>query len=236
VPFIVGDSGNVAANGVDTLGTALPVAYTNAYKFYPAGAVFAGSVAGWYLIQMSSTTVATIFNNVYTTGQPTIPPQNQLVPVVAAGPGAYTATVGAIVGPQFAINGSMVGNNGGVLNATMMVSVNNSAGAKTPLLSVNAVTLISSALTTTTGNVYQQTVFCRAQPVNNVTNAFQSPQVAFGAVAGALGAQTPAYSATTGLERGALGAAPLFVVSLNVAVATDFLVLEGVFLEAYYGA
>ncbi len=237
VPFIYGDSGNVAANGVDTLGTALPVAYPNAYKWYNAGQVFAGSAAGWYLVQFSSTTVGTIFNNTYVAGtQPSIPPQNALVPIVAAGPGAYTAATGATVGPSFSINGSMVGPSGGVLNLTMMVAVNNSAGAKTPLLSINAVTLLSSALTTTTGNVYQQTVFCRAQPVNNVANAFQNPQVAFGATAGALGAQTPAYSATTGLERGALGVAPTFSVSLNVAVATDFIVLEGVFAEAYYNA
>src|ERR1700681_3984090 len=114
VPFIYGNSGSVAANGVDTLGTALPVAYPNAYKWYPAGAVFAGSVAGWYLIQMSSTTAPVIFNNVYTSGQPVIPAPSQLVPVVAAGPGAYIATTGATTGPTFALNGSMLGNSGGV--------------------------------------------------------------------------------------------------------------------------
>src|ERR1700745_2516796 len=115
VPFIYGDSGNVAANGGDTLCTARPVAYPNAYKWYPAGAVFAGSVAGWYFIQMTSTTAATIFNNVYTSGQPTIPPQNALVPVVAAGPGAYTATTGATTGPTFALNTGMLGVQGGVI-------------------------------------------------------------------------------------------------------------------------
>lgn len=234
VPFIYGDSGNVAANGADTLGTALPVAYPNAYKWYPAGAVFAGSVAGWYFIQMSSTTAATVFNNVYTSGQPTIPAVP--TPIVAAGPGAYTATTGATTAVTFPVNGTMVGANGGVLNLTAMVAVNNSAGNKIPLLSIGGVTLLTSTLTTTTGNVYQQTLFMRAQPLASTVNAYTGPQAAFGAVAGALGAQTPAYSATTGLERAALGVPPTLLVSLNVAVATDFIVLEGLFAEAYYGA
>jgi hypothetical protein len=234
---MIGDSGSVAANGVLTLGTALPTTYPNIYIFLPAGAAFALSPAGWYLCQMTSTTVGVIFNNVYVTGQPSVPPQANLVPIVAAGPGAYTGVITAQAGPNWLFSANMFGASGGVCNYTVMTAINNSAGAKVNTVTVTpiggaAVTILSVSQTTSTGFVSQGTFFTRAQAGTN-SGVQVSPQVALPANAGALGAQTPAYSLLMGLSAGPLGLPPTLAVNLSVAVATDFIVLEGCFFEAF---
>lgn len=63
------------------------------YQYFPAGAVFAGSAAGLYFVNMSTPTLGTVFNNVYSGRGPARIPDT-LVPIVAAGPGAFTQTTG----------------------------------------------------------------------------------------------------------------------------------------------
>lgn len=261
VPFIIANTGTMAANGALTLGTALPTIYANAYVYLPANAIFVGSAAGWYYTQFSSATVGVVYNNTYAAGtQPALLPTVSLVPFVSTGPGAYTGATTAQVGPSFNINSNALGGNGGVARLTTMVSVNNSAGAKTTAVAINGVTVQSNALTTTTGNVAQSLIVNRSQPAS-LPSGLPNPggfvqAGVYTAAAGALGNQTPQYSASLNLNVGAVGGStgaanvgstiagsigtlnvgPLLNITLQIAVATDVLVLEAFLLEAVYGA
>lgn len=55
----VAPSGTVAADGTITLGTALPAAFAQIALYLPAGAIVGGS-AGFYAVEMSSTTVGIV--------------------------------------------------------------------------------------------------------------------------------------------------------------------------------
>src|ERR1700693_852831 len=90
IPMILPSSGTIGNNGALSALTALPTIYANAYLYFPAGAIVAGSLAGLYYCIMSSTTAGTIYNNTYDTTlgvMPTIPANP--VPFVTPGPGAY---------------------------------------------------------------------------------------------------------------------------------------------------
>lgn len=261
VPFIIANTGTMGNNGALTLGTALPTTYANAYVYLPAGAIVVGSAAGWYYTQFSSTTVGVVFNNTYAAGtQPVLLPTVSLVPFVTTGPGAYTGATTAQVGPSFNLNSNMLGGNGGAARLTVVQSVNNTAGAKTVAVTINAVTVQSNALTTTTGNIAQTMIFNRSQPAS-LPSGLPNPggfvqAGVFSAAAGALGNQTPQYSTSLNLNVGAIGGlagpanvgstvagsigtanvGPLMNITLQIAVATDVCVLEGFLLEAVYGA
>lgn len=127
IPFIFAPSGSIAVTtGVVTLGTALDKTYPNCYMYFPAGA-WTGSTAGWYYVVMSSTTLGTVNSNAYTTGVPTIPASPTLV---TTGAGAYTQTTGSyIAGPQFTVQGNLVGVNG-KLRSNYGFTATNSAGNK----------------------------------------------------------------------------------------------------------
>lgn len=94
IPMVYPTSGTVGANGALSGIVALTGIY-QCWMYFPAGAVYSGSVAGMYYVAMSSTTAGTIYNNILTNGIPYIPGVGNnpaLVPIVAAGPGAYTQT------------------------------------------------------------------------------------------------------------------------------------------------
>ena len=93
VPVFVPSSGIMANNGAITLTTALDTTYANCYLYLPANAIEAGSAAGLYFAQMSSTTVGTVYNNTYTSGKHAIP--SSPTAFVTTGPGAYTQTTGS---------------------------------------------------------------------------------------------------------------------------------------------
>lgn len=55
----IAPSGTVAANGTITLGTALPATFAQIMLYLPAGAI-SGGAAGFYAVEMSSTTVGVV--------------------------------------------------------------------------------------------------------------------------------------------------------------------------------
>jgi hypothetical protein len=129
IPFILPPSGSIGNNGaLSALATALPTIYANAYIYLPPGALFTSSQPGLYFCQMSSTTAGTVFNNIYTFGQPLIPAVP--TPFVTTGPGAYTQLINAVVLMQFAnVPANIMGTNS-VLQVDFSWVNNNSAGTK----------------------------------------------------------------------------------------------------------
>lgn len=129
IPFVRPSSGSMAANGAVTATTAMNRTIGASYSYFPSGAVFSGSAAGWYYTVWSSTTVGTVYNNVYSSGQPTIPAS--LTAVSAAGPGAYTqSTSSDLTGPNVTVPAGAMGVNGSVW-WERADNNNNSAGTKT---------------------------------------------------------------------------------------------------------
>lgn len=108
LPGMIAPTGTMANNGAVTLGTALSAnSYANLYLHFPANAIVAGSAAGWYFAQCSTTVACTVFNNVYTSGQPTIPVSP--TPFVTTGPGAYTGETIEVAYPVFALPAGTLG-------------------------------------------------------------------------------------------------------------------------------
>jgi hypothetical protein len=89
VPVMLPPSGTMGNNGAITLGTALPVVIPACWMWLPANAIFTGSAAGIYFVQMSSTTVGQVFNNTLSSGVPYIPVSPAAF--ASTGPGAYTS-------------------------------------------------------------------------------------------------------------------------------------------------
>lgn len=225
IPFVIAPTGTMAANGAVTLGTALFATLGSIYLFLPTGAAAAGSAAGWYFTVMSSTTVGVVNQNVYTSGQPTIP--SVLVPFLAAGPGAFTGVVTQQAAHQFTLPANSLGPNG-MLRMLAQFGNNNTVGAKTQTLEFGATIAFQRAPTTTIINAIEAHVHNRgvitAQlwPYGTSTTALGVPTVA-GAIDPVLGAINT-------------GADVLIRTTLQIATATDYTYCGRLALELANGA
>lgn len=128
IPMISLSTGSIGNNGALTAITALPRTIANCYVFVPAGAIAAGvpAAATWYFAQFASTTAATIFNNIYTTGVPTIPASPTAF--ATTGPGAFVGNTTEI-GVLITVPANSMKLNGAVF-AKCQFGHTNSAGAK----------------------------------------------------------------------------------------------------------
>lgn len=152
----IAGTGSVGANGALTLGTALFSAtpYTQGcYMFFPAGAAFAASPAGFYLVKMTTATAGTIFNNTFTASgaMPTIPASP--TGITDAGPGAYTGDTTARTVWQFTLPANTLGKNG-CLGIDQQQTYTNSANTKTFITSFGGSNILN-ATPTTTSQCYQ---------------------------------------------------------------------------------
>jgi hypothetical protein len=126
VPFIITSSGVMGNNGALSGITALSTTFPQAYIYLPAGAISSGSAAGWYYTVFSSTTAGTVYNNVYTSGTPTVPASPSAF--VTTGPGAFVQTTGFItsINPTVTIPANSMTANGRV-EITLTMRGNNTA-------------------------------------------------------------------------------------------------------------
>jgi len=222
VPYGIANSGTVTALGAVTLGTALPFIYGaasiagtvplystvagnvggGAWLYYPATA-FSTLSAGFYWTVMTSTTVGTV----YSAGPGS---------AVAVGTGSgYTGATSAQVARSISIPANGMGGPNGKARFRLLVSTNNSAGAKTAALTFGGQSVVSQAVTTSVGAVLDGFVANRgvsgAQLVSPNVAAFGS-----GAQATAMAQINVDTTVATTVN-----------ISLTLATATDVVVLEG---------
>lgn len=113
VPIGMPPSGTVAENGALTLDTALATTYSDGiWLYFPTGTAYAASVAGFYWVVMSSTTVGTLYDTTYTPSLRNFDIPASPSAIVAAGPGAYVAVTVETTVVQWTIPGGLLGNHG----------------------------------------------------------------------------------------------------------------------------
>lgn len=218
LPLGAANTGSVAANGALTLGTALALTYPAIYLFFPAGAVYSGSLAGFYFCIMSSTTLGTIFNNTYTTGIPTIPPLP--TPIVATGPGAYTGvTTNPLTGLSLTIPPNVLGQYGGLF-LTVNWSMLNNGNNKNLNIQLGGVNLYNSNVTANSSVTSGQFYTARGN-----TTLLAGPAVGstgFGAANS--GPNTAAMNSTV---------SQTLTISASAPTATDYCILESALVQLF---
>lgn len=220
VPFITPPTGTMGNNGAYTAGTALPTTYAKGYFWFAANQIFAGSAAGWYYGQASSTTAVTVFNNTYTSGAVTVP--TSPTAFVSTGPGSITGVTTTVTGPQITVPAGIIGPNGCV-RTTHNWGTPNNANNKTLSYLLGGVSLFTSVVTTLLVNLIQTATFNRGSQAAQVS----PPQGNSGIGTGAGG------SATYSTINTAIAQTAVFTSTL--AVATDFIVLESFMIEVVQG-
>lgn len=128
IPFYLAPTGTMADNGAFTSGTAFGRTIARLYMYFAADQIESGSAAGWYYAAGSSTTAFTIYNNTYTSGDPTVP--SSPTAFATTGPGAITGTTSEISAYVVPIAANALGAYGGV-RGHVITSGNNDATAKT---------------------------------------------------------------------------------------------------------
>ena len=141
-PVLIPQSGTMAANGAVTFGTAISldggaVLTDGLWAYFPAGAVYAGSAAGFYWMTMSSTTAGTVYDTMYEPGVTSGERPSSPTAISAAGPGAYTGETATIVAASATLPGGALGLNGS-LRVTQAASTNNNANSKTSWTYINS--------------------------------------------------------------------------------------------------
>lgn len=165
--FCIAPTGSMANNGAITLGTALPAIYGNIYLYLPANAIVAGSAAGWYYAQMTSTTVGQVFNYAYTSGTPTIP--GSPIAFATTGPGAYTGVTTAVTGPNVTMPANSMGPNGALTLRSLWTYVN-SANNKTLVHLLGSSAVMSVVATTSVSYFADQIMLNRGNAAKQVAN------------------------------------------------------------------
>lgn len=103
--------------------------FSNCWMYFPANAIVAGSAAGVYFVQMSSTSVGTIFNNVLSSGAPSIPASPTAFSTT--GPGAYTQTTSAVTLVTIPVLGGSMGVNGALYVRDLWITPSNANSKQT---------------------------------------------------------------------------------------------------------
>lgn len=160
-PVLIPPSGTMAANGAVTFGTAITlessvVLTDGLWAYFPAGAVYAGSAAGFYWMTMSSSTAGTVYDTTYVPGTTSGERPASPTAILAAGPGAYTGETATIVAASVPLPGGALGLNGS-LRVTLATAACNTETAKKVLVYLN---------TTSAGAGYSQTTVGRRDMVD----------------------------------------------------------------------
>ena len=215
LPMVLPSSGTIGNNGALSGITAIPLSggYTwGCYMYFPSGAVFSGSTAGMYYVVMSANNAGTIYNNIYTTGTPTVPASP--TPIVATGPGAYTQTTGSEITLTTVTIPPNIMGRAGCLTITPAFIIPSNANSKTTAVYFGPSVLYAKTRTTST----QETPLIDVRN-RGVTNRQFS---AWATTAG------PATSSSSGVVNLAIDTTASVDITFRaiINVATDYCILE----------
>jgi hypothetical protein len=114
IPVGIPSSGSIGANGALSNIAAFPTTFNNpgVFLYFPVGAVYAGSAAGFYWTVMSSTTAGTVYDNILVVSAPAIPASPTAV--VSAGPGVYTQTTVEVTALTATLYAAQVDSNASI--------------------------------------------------------------------------------------------------------------------------
>lgn len=210
IPFVVPSSGTMGNNGALSGIAAVPSAYPSAYVFLPANAISAGSAAGLYYAVFSSTTAATVYNNTYTSGQPTVPASPTAF--VTTGPGAFTQVTTEVTLITATIPANALGLNGRT-EARADYTWTSSANTKTPRIRLGVTAVYAGTSSTSTGAIVQASATNR----NNASSQKVSGQHLSSSGAVAYSAGTAAIDTTANAD---------LTITLQNSSATETQILE----------
>lgn len=211
LPMILPSSGSMGNNGAITLTTALDATYANCYLYLPANAIEAGSAAGWYFAQMSSTTLGTVYNNTYTSGVPSIPASPAAF--ATTGPGAYTQSTATFVAAlSTTLHGGIIGANGSIYFYPHLVMLT-SGTTKSIEIRSGATAIATQGFTAAIHSAVPYFLRNKGAQNSNVTNGL----VGFGS-SGSVAAVHKTIDTSVDST---------LTVNLSVAAATDYVILEG---------
>lgn len=211
-------SGVIGANGALTLGSSLPLTYSNgAYMYFPAASIGAATPAALFWVVMTSGTTGTIYNNVYTSGNP----------LFIASPVAFSGTAGStytqdlteITVSSVTIPGNALGANGQI-HATALFSVANTAGSK------NLKEKFSGNGTYTVGATSTSSARLESNVINNGANMQKVANATTGYSAATAGGAVTRTITDTTIDQ-------LFVHTVQLSAATDFAFLDALKVEVW---
>lgn len=223
VPVILVPNGTVATNGTITLGTALPTIYAGgAWIRLPANAIVGGS-AGLYWCVFSSTTVGVVKTDY-------VDPANGFVPYVATGAVtatgsnvAYTQTTGSdITLCNVLLQGNTLGNTSSLRISRSIFANNNSGGNKIFSIKWDTnILILNKTRTTTVLEAWGPFTVSNRGVLNRQVSVGPS-YITDGATSGASASAYTSVDTSTDKNIMCTG---------NIAVATDYIVLEGFVFE-----
>ncbi len=215
IAFVLVPSGNITnTSGAVTSGTAFDYVIGPSFTFFPLSALSASSPSGWYYTNWTSTTVGTVYSNMYLSGVPQIPAHPSAIVTTV---GAYTQSTGLdIFGPSYEIPANALGPNG-FIEWNRVMNNNSNANSKSYTMYFGGVNFQGYAQTTNRYAAAQGTIKNRGR-----TNVQIAASAAYGDNGNA--SSLPRLSANTdNVQALSFG--------LQIAAATDYAIIESHFMR-----
>lgn len=219
IPFVMPSSGTISnTSGGVTVGTAFDYVIGPSYTYFPSGALFASSPAGWYYTNWTAATIGTVYANTYTNGTPKIPSTPTPLTTVV---GAYTQATGLdVIGPNVVVPGGSMGDNGSI-EWQRVVNNNNSVGSK------GYPTFFGG----TNVQGLNQTTNPKEAGAGSIKNrGRQTAQISANAAHGDSGNASTLNKPTVDTAQN-----QILAMGINLAVATDYAIIESFAFKVFYG-
>lgn len=180
-PVGMPNNGSIGANGAVTFtGTGLVDTYSGGiWLYYPAGALYAGSLAGFYWTVMTSATVGTVYNGMHDGATEFLPAlAGTLTPIVSTAIGAFLAVGVNTQVSMFSIPANALGEFG-TIEGIYSARFTSSASSKSITAFMGAGFVTINATTATTTNSFNGFIKTRnrgaGKQINNFNGLVQTP-------------------------------------------------------------
>jgi hypothetical protein len=219
VPLIIAPTGSMGDNGVLTSGTVNPLVFLKTFTWFPTGAIFTASPAGWYYTVWTTTTAATVYQETWGGASvPTIPTTPTAWAVT--GPGAFT---GPTTNASYALLPMPAASVRSMFEVRMKFHQTNNANVKTVTGRMN--TLSGTLLWTNTLTSFLENDSIHTLKLNGVADKQTVTGKTFGSTSYVRQAAALAAETTS--------AAWVLAVCASKATATDVIVIESVHVLHY---